>query len=287
MAGIDEIHVSIAFVWDVPQAAGLARDWGRAFPTVPVKLGGPALDDPGGDFVPGRYLAPGFTITSRGCPKKCPFCFVPKREGPLRELPIRDGWIINDNNLLACSRGHIERVFEMIDRVAPAGRRIEFPGGLDALYLEDWQVERIAGYGPRLRSLFLAYDRPGTLAPVQAAVEKFRNAGVPREKVKVYVLAGFENDDPRAAINRVREVYAAGAVPCVMLYQGTTRTEYDRIWKRIQKVFIRPILTSQYFKANGEAPEGPAADIFADIWDLTRGNDGFGRQKIPGLGNGN
>ena len=38
---------------------------------------------PGTEFVPGRFLAKGVTITSRGCPRRCPFCFVPGREGAL------------------------------------------------------------------------------------------------------------------------------------------------------------------------------------------------------------
>lgn len=62
-----------------------------------VSLGGPTFDDPGGEFTPGVFLKEGVTITSRGCPKRCPFCFVPKREGPLREYPVKDGWIVQDN----------------------------------------------------------------------------------------------------------------------------------------------------------------------------------------------
>ena len=48
------------------------------------------------------YMKPGYVITSRGCPNRCWFCAVPKREGyQLRELPVTDGWIVADDNLLA------------------------------------------------------------------------------------------------------------------------------------------------------------------------------------------
>ena len=59
----------------------------------------------------------GYVITSRGCPNRCWFCAVPKREGyALRELPVIDGWIVTDDNLLACSDRHIKEVFDMLKR---------------------------------------------------------------------------------------------------------------------------------------------------------------------------
>ena len=67
--------------------------------------------------MPGMYLKKGYVITSRGCPNRCWFCSVPRREGGrLRELPITEGNIVLDDNLLACSRQHIEAVFEMLGR---------------------------------------------------------------------------------------------------------------------------------------------------------------------------
>ena len=89
---VREVHVSCTFTWDLPRARELVRAW-RARGIARVRLGGPATTgDRPGDFVPGRYLAPGYVITSRGCPKKCRHCLVPMREGPLRTLPITDGW---------------------------------------------------------------------------------------------------------------------------------------------------------------------------------------------------
>lgn len=97
----DEVHVSVTFTWDIPIAEWLAKQWE---PVATVKIGGPAYNEPGGDFIPGMYMRHGYVITSRGCPNRCWFCAVPKREGGmLRELPVTDGWILTDDNLLACS----------------------------------------------------------------------------------------------------------------------------------------------------------------------------------------
>ena len=88
---IDEVHVSAAFSYDMEKAEQLAEVWHKT--GVSVKLGGPAFNEPGGEFIPGRYLKHGYVITSRGCPNRCPYCSVPQREGySLRELPVTEGW---------------------------------------------------------------------------------------------------------------------------------------------------------------------------------------------------
>ncbi len=54
---IEEVHVSVAFTWDMAKAEWLAHQW--EIVGVPVKLGGPAFNLPSGDFVPGMYLKHG------------------------------------------------------------------------------------------------------------------------------------------------------------------------------------------------------------------------------------
>ena len=94
---ISEIHISVAFTWDLEQAHILAEQWQR-YGT--VKIGGPAFNLPGDEFIPGRYLKEGYVITSRGCPNHCWFCAVPKREcNGLHELQIKDGYNILDDNV--------------------------------------------------------------------------------------------------------------------------------------------------------------------------------------------
>src|SRR3989304_2567118 len=65
----DEIHVSATFTWDIAEAQRLAQAWSWHYSN--VRLGGPAFGDPGGPFVPGRYIKNGVVMTSRGCPFGC------------------------------------------------------------------------------------------------------------------------------------------------------------------------------------------------------------------------
>lgn len=134
----DEVHVDVTFTADKPKAEAIAEDWRHI---APVKVGGVAYGDPGAEFVPGRYIRHGYTFTSRGCPRRCWFCSVWKRDPVPRLLPIQDGWNILDDNLLACPEPHVRAVFAMLAR---QGRQVEFTGGLEAAALQDYQVGLLA-----------------------------------------------------------------------------------------------------------------------------------------------
>lgn len=143
----DEVHISVAFSWDIPLAERLEKMWRHV---APVHIGGPAMNAPGGDFIPGRYVKNGYVLTSRGCPNRCWFCQVWRREGgEVRELPITEGWNVLDDNLLACSDKHIQQVFAMLESQKANGHRIEFTGGLEAARLLPWHVASLRQLRPK------------------------------------------------------------------------------------------------------------------------------------------
>lgn len=127
------VMVSVTFTWDIQIALRLQKAWKSYYQN--VSIGGPAFDDPGGEFIPGLFIKEGVTFTSRGCNRHCPWCLVPRREGTIRELVIKPGHIIQDNNLLFCSRKHIESVFEMLSEQK---RAASFNGGIDIRLLKPW-----------------------------------------------------------------------------------------------------------------------------------------------------
>jgi len=232
----DEVHISVAFTWDIQKANDLAIQWRRH--AKEIKIGGCAFGDKGDLFVPGVYLKPGVTITSRGCPNNCPFCFVPKREGRIRELPIVEGNIIQDNNLLACSKEHIRKVFSMLRKQ----RHIDFAGGFESARVTDEIVEDLRGLS--IYQIWLAYDHPNAEQPLKQAVNRLSKY-FKRDKIWCYVLIGYGEDTLEKAENRLRRAWEIGTKPFAMLYKPK---EYARDWKLLQRNWTRPAIIYSIMK---------------------------------------
>ncbi|KKM79717.1 hypothetical protein LCGC14_1347040 [marine sediment metagenome] len=171
---VDRVQISVSFTWDIPEAERLALAWQSVAPT---EVGGPALKTPAGEFMPGQYLRHGYTITSRGCPLKCWFCPVWKAEPQTIELPIKDGWLIQDDNFLACSEKHVRAVFAMLKRQPrkKGKSQVQFTGGLEPAFLKDWHVDLLADLKPA--QIFSAYDTPDDLEPLIVAGKNYRPPG--------------------------------------------------------------------------------------------------------------
>ena len=242
---VDEVHVSTVFTYDLPKAEALAEAWSRT--GLPVKLGGPAHNQPGGDFVPGLYLRHGYVITSRGCPNRCTYCSVPAREGgKLRELPITDGWNVLDDNLLACSEGHIRDVFAMLKQQE---KRPVFTGGLEAAILREWHVGLLREV--KAARMYFAYDSPSELEPLVEAGKLLRDGGITKasHRAACYVLVGYPGDTMDAADARLRAAWGAGFVPYAMLYRDDTGA-VNADWRRFQRAWVRPEIVLSRLKSN-------------------------------------
>ena len=242
---IDEVHVSVAFTYDIPRAEALAYQWEQA--GVPVRVGGPAYGDPGGEFIPGLYLRKGYTITSRGCNNHCWFCMAARREGPLRELEIKEGWDILDNNLLQCSPEHIRAVFAMLERQAKCPL---FTGGLEARLLRPWHVDLLRSV--RATRMYFAYDTPEDYEPLVAAGRLLRQGGISAasHRAACYVLIGYPGDTMEAAKGRLTDTWRAGFLPYAMLYRDDTGNT-DGAWRKFQTSWIRPVSIVAQMRAAG------------------------------------
>lgn len=235
----DEIHISVSFTYDIEYGYKLFEIWsGR---TDKISIGGPAFNNPGGDFVPGKYLKFGYVITSRGCPNNCWFCSVPSREGNvIKELPITNGWNILDDNLLACSDDHITSVFAMLQRVKKQyHKRIQFTGGLEAARLKDWHIHNLSLLKPE--QIFLAYDTLDDYEPLLIAGKKLSDSGINKGALRCYVLCGYIGDSFDKAELRMRQVIDAGFIPMAMLYRDD-KGIINRDWGKFSRLWSRPAI---------------------------------------------
>lgn len=226
----DEVHVSCTLTWDRAKAERLALAWGQYYP---VKLGGCALGSETDGFTPGMYVRRGITFTSRGCNNRCPWCLVPEREGRLFELPIQEGNVLKDNNILQCSRGHLTNVFAMLRKQ----HQVELSGGLDSRLLTEEIASEIRAL--RLRQVFLAADTKEAIRPLRKAVALLQ---LPRNKVRCYVLLKFNKSETLSdARARMELVWEAGAMPFAQLYQPPDEwIDYPWEWTDFARTWSRP-----------------------------------------------
>ena len=240
-AQADAVHISVAFTYDKPRAEELAESWKHG---APVTAGGVAYGDPGHDFVPGRYIKQGYTFTSRGCPRRCWFCSVWRRDPVPRLLPIQEGWNILDDNLLACPEDHVRAVFAMLQR---QGRRVAFTGGLEALALQDYQVDLLASLTPR-PNCFFAYDPGDAFETLASAASRLLAAGFTRQshRLRCYVLIGYPKDTLEAAERRLQQIAGVGFTPMAMLWRPEQPSQIRHApglaWTAFQRRWARPAI---------------------------------------------
>ena len=244
--GYEKAMVSVAFTWDKDKGRMLCERWSKVCDD--VSINGPAFDHPGNEFVAGRFLAFGHTITSRGCPNRCWFCDAWKREGnKVRELPIRDGWCVHDSNLLACSKPHIEAVFSMLQRQPEKPR---FTGGLEAKLLKPWHVDWLVRLKPK--TAWFAYDTKDDWEPLVEASDMMHEAGVmwPATKnraMRCYVLCGWKGDTIDRAERRLVNVTRLGFLPQAMLFNKGEGRSDQKQWRRMVRQWANIYIVSTAF----------------------------------------
>lgn len=204
-------YLSVVFSWDLQKALDMQAASKRK-----VIIGGPAAKLAGMDVPELPYPVLPFhnplaTFTTRGCPNSCAFCAVPRLEGDLVELPT---WevkpVVCDNNLLAASRRHFDRV---VDSLKPLPY-VDFNQGLEAALFTNHHASRMAELkGVRVR---FAMDSITDELPVIDAIVRARAHGL--KDISVYVLIGF-NDTQWDAKERLELVRTMGLWPNPMRFQ--------------------------------------------------------------------
>lgn len=243
------LYVSIPFTWNLPDLARDFRHTDMEYDRIVV--GGPAAElmpdffkgNPSvsiGHDSPGvlQRINPLATRTTTGCPNKCGFCAVPKIEQIWREL---DDWqdlpVICDNNLLASSEAHFNRVMDRLER----WKWCDFNQGLDARLLTNHHARRIG----RVRGAIarLAFDSMSVCDEWFRAAELLKKHGTAKSRIRSYVLCGF-NDSPSDAWERCMMVEKFGAKPCPQWYHALdqlepnslTMEQANRNWTKAERI---------------------------------------------------
>lgn len=127
---------------------------------------------------------------TRGCPNKCRWCVVPKKEGGIR--PYRawqdlvrqdtDKLVLMDNNILACDYG-IEQLAGLIG----SGYRIDLNQGMDARLVTS-EVADILARLKWINYLRFSCDQESQIEPVLRTCALLKERGIKPYRVFVYLL---------------------------------------------------------------------------------------------------
>jgi hypothetical protein len=169
---------------------------------------------------------------------------VRQQEGYIKELStVHPGSWLMDNNLLACGREHVEKVFSMLLGQSD----VKLLGGLDVRLLRSWHVEWLSKM--KLKNLSIAYDVPGVEDSLVEALQMLHDGGISHGVIRCFVLAGFYSwDTPKKAEERCRFVLKHGATPFAMVYRNMdderlpTSSEWAKwsnLWKHQRVIYSR------------------------------------------------
>ena len=233
------LYISVPFSWNSGEVCAELRQpsflWDRAV------IGGPGVYMArdryegianvtiGGDM-PGilQRVNPLATRTTTGCMRKCGFCGIGTGKieaGGMRELADwPDLPIICDNNLLAASEPHFDRV---IDRLVK-WKWADFNQGLDARLLTKRHAERIKEI--RQPMVRLALDCNGVKGQWEEAFQTLRAAKIAKHSITSYCLVAFQ-DHPAEAWARCKWVESHGVKAMPMWFHELQATEPNIVTK--------------------------------------------------------
>jgi len=169
-------------------------------------------------------------FTTRGCNRRCPWCIVPQKEGPialaspLSEFVRHERVMLLDNNLLQHPDAD-EILKELINRKLLG----DFNQGLDARLIP-YHIELLARIR-RWRPLRFAFDTPEMAGAVIASLKSMKAAGLPRGAACVYVLLGFSTREEE--LSRFRLLADWGVEVFPMRYRGPDGKEACPRGKRL------------------------------------------------------
>lgn len=141
-----------------------------------------------------------YGFLTRGCPNKCKWCIVPKKEGAVKPyMDIQDiaegnntkNVILMDNNVLASDYG-----LEQIEKSIRLGYKIDFNQGLDArLITED--IARLLASAKWLTYVRVACDQSSQIKHVENALNLLRKYGYKKELFCYCLLQDFKESYER------------------------------------------------------------------------------------------
>ncbi len=143
-----------------------------------------------------------FGFLTRGCPNKCAWCVVPKKEGMIKpNTDITEFWdgqkeaVLLDNNVLACKYG-----LQQIEKIIDLGIKVDFNQGLDArLIANNKDIAKLLSRVKWAKPLRMACDTKSQMTYIEKATTLLRQYNTTPKNYFIYLLVkGIEDAYERA-----------------------------------------------------------------------------------------
>ncbi|MCH5199746.1 MAG: radical SAM protein [Oscillospiraceae bacterium] len=142
---------------------------------------------------------------TRGCPNKCPWCYVPEKEGGIKPYrtwqqlvrPDTKQLVLMDNNILACDYG-----IKQLSELAKTDYIIDLNQGMDIRLVND-EVCRILKKIHWIKYIRFSCDSVSQLPYFKTATALFDKHRIPKSRVFIYILVRSDLDE---ADYRVQEL---------------------------------------------------------------------------------
>lgn len=200
---------------------------------------------------------------TRGCPRKCPWCVVPQKEGNIKPYrkwkemarPDSKKLILMDNNILACKYG-----IEQLESMIGSGYEIDLNQGMDAR-LVDERIARIIARLKWVRFIRFSCDQVSQIESIIKTAKLLEKHGKKPYHLFIYLLVTKDIKNAAFRVERLKHlkginIYAQaernenlGIIPNAMqlefsqryIYGGNYRSEsweqyLGRHKKRLSKI---------------------------------------------------
>lgn len=143
-----------------------------------------------------------YGFLTRGCPNKCKWCIVPRKEGAVKPYMDvddvatngRNKLILMDNNILACEYG-----LQQIEKIAERGYRVDFNQALDARLVTD-KVAKLLAKVRWLNQIRFGCDTPRQIQECERAMKMIDEY---RGKPASYLMYTMIGSDFEEAVSRL------------------------------------------------------------------------------------
>lgn len=140
-----------------------------------------------------------YGFLTRGCPNRCRWCIVPKKEGNITpymdvgEIAIngRNNLILMDNNILASDYG-----LEQIEKIVRLRLKVDFNQGLDARLVAD-DIARLLAKVKWIKRIRFGCDTPRQIAECERAIGLLDKHGYKGEYFLYCIIIDFNESFQR------------------------------------------------------------------------------------------